>query len=70
MVNKKVMNCPHCGKVLPGEFWHEKSQADKPIVKCPRCGSIRNRKDAKRYMPSGAIQRYYCVNCGRRFSKL
>ncbi|MGD0449945.1 MAG: hypothetical protein ABSA79_02675 [Candidatus Bathyarchaeia archaeon] len=67
-MNQKVMNCPHCGKLLPKEFWHETSQADKPIVKCPRCGSDRNRKDAKRYTASGVFQRYYCRDCGRRFS--
>ena len=34
-MSEKIMNCPHCGKVLPEEFWHEEIQGDKPIVKCP-----------------------------------
>jgi DNA-directed RNA polymerase subunit RPC12/RpoP len=65
---QKVMNCPHCGKILPVAFWHEENQADMRVVRCPRCGSTRNRKDAKRYTASGIFQRYYCVDCGRRFS--
>jgi DNA-directed RNA polymerase subunit RPC12/RpoP len=65
----KIINCPHCGRALPKEFWHEKSQAYKVIVECPRCSSTRNWKDAKRYSASGVLQRYYCRDCGRRFSK-
>ncbi|MGB9914726.1 MAG: IS1/IS1595 family N-terminal zinc-binding domain-containing protein [Candidatus Bathyarchaeales archaeon] len=68
-VSQKVINCPYCGRVLPREFWHEKSQADKRIVKCPRCGSTRTWKDAKRHTSNGVIQRYYCRDCGRRFSE-
>ena len=68
-MSPKVMNCPYCGKILPKEFWHEISQTHKPIVKCPRCGSDRNRKDAKRYTAAGVVQRYYCVDCARTFSK-
>ena len=69
-MSEKIMNCPHCGKILPKEFWHNKNQANKIEVKCTRCGSTRNRKDAKRYTLSEVVQRYYCVDCGRRFSKL
>jgi transposase-like protein len=66
-MKKQVINCPHCGKVLPKEFWHE--EVDKVTVKCPRCGSAKNHKDAKRYTPTGVLQRYYCKDCGCRFSK-
>lgn len=52
-MSPKVINCPHCGQVLPEEFWHEKNQVNKIAVKCPRCGSIKNWKDAKQYRVSG-----------------
>jgi transcription elongation factor Elf1 len=68
-MSPKVMNCPHCGRILPEEFWHEK-KVDKPIVICPKCGGTKTWKDAKRYTPAGAIQRYYCRICGHRFSKV
>ncbi len=65
----KVMNCPHCGKVLPKEFWHEPDSMDRPVVKCSQCGSIRNVRDGKECIKSGVFQRYHCIDCGRRFTK-
>ena len=36
---------------------------------CPRCGSKKVWRDAKRYTVLGdEIQRWYCCDCGRRFS--
>jgi transposase-like protein len=68
-MSPKVMNCPHCGRILPGEFWHEQDSVAKIPVKCPRCGSFKNWKNAKRYTPSEVIQCYLCRDCGHRFSK-
>ena len=65
-MSAKVMNCPHCGRILPKEFWYEAPR--KVIIKCPRCGSTRTIKASKRYTALGAIQRYYCNECGRSFS--
>lgn len=65
----RIVNCPHCGRILPKEFWHENNQMDRVGVKCPRCGSSRAWKDAKSYTSKGVIQRYYCRDCGRRFSE-
>ena len=36
---------------------------------CPECGSSRIVKDGLRYTNQGDIQRFYCKNCGYRFSK-
>ena len=39
------------------------------VPACPECGSKRIWKDGKRYLPGGlAVQRYYCRDCGFRFS--
>ncbi|MGB9841567.1 MAG: IS1/IS1595 family N-terminal zinc-binding domain-containing protein [Candidatus Bathyarchaeales archaeon] len=67
-VNPRIVNCPHCGRILPREIWDENSKMNRTIVKCPRCGSSRIWKDAKSYTAKGVAQRYYCRDCGRRFS--
>ncbi len=67
-MTQRVMNCPHCGRILPREYWPEKSQVNKQGGRCPRCGSNKSWKDAKRYTTSGVFQRYYCRECGRGFS--
>jgi len=65
----KIVNCPHCGKILPKDLLKGKDSATRKIVKCPQCGSTKNWKDAKHHTPTGAIQRYYCRDCGLRFSE-
>jgi transposase-like protein len=65
----KIMNCPHCGRILPKEFWHEKTPVEKVAVKCPDCGSIKTWKAGKYQKPPEIIQRYSCKDCGLRFSQ-
>jgi DNA-directed RNA polymerase subunit RPC12/RpoP len=41
----KVINCPHCGKIISTDFLTDNSE--RPKVTCPECGSQRNCKDGK-----------------------
>src|SRR5665648_337180 len=68
-MSQKIVNCPHCGKILLKNLWKAKSSINQKIVKCPQCGSMKNWKNAKRYTPTGVIPRYYCRDCGLRFSE-
>jgi transposase-like protein len=39
------------------------------VVKCPECGSTRVWRDGLRYLAKGGVvQRWYCRDCGYRFS--
>ena len=38
------------------------------IIKCPECGSRNHWKDGIRHTRFGEVQRYYCRDCGYRFS--
>jgi transposase-like protein len=62
----KIVNCPHCGKIISEDVWNGSLRLEK--VKCIACGSLRTCKDGKRHTASGKIQRYYCKDCGLRFS--
>jgi DNA-directed RNA polymerase subunit RPC12/RpoP len=55
----KIINCPHCGKIISKD-----DNSERPKVTCPDCGSQRNCKDGKR---NGKVQRYLCRECGYRF---
>src|SRR3990170_3545992 len=45
-MNRKIVNCPHCGKILSPDIWEEKSSMiQKPA--CPRCHSQRVWKSGK-----------------------
>jgi transposase-like protein len=69
-VNRKLINCPHCGKILSEDLWKEKKcENQKSAVKCPQCGSQKAWKDGKRQTPQGTVQRYLCRECSYRFSK-
>ncbi|MEJ2271162.1 MAG: hypothetical protein P8X91_01465 [Candidatus Bathyarchaeota archaeon] len=37
-------------------------------ISCPECKSKRNWKDGIRYTKNGEIQRFFCRDCGYRFS--
>ena len=65
-MEQKVINCPHCGKIISKDALAGKKTAS---VKCPKCGSQRNFKDGMRQTRTGRIQLYRCRNCGYRFSK-
>jgi len=60
-VSQKVKNCPHCGKVLPKAFWHNKEHVAQPTVKCPRCGS---HKVGKTQFDVRAMERYSVTIAG------
>lgn len=62
-MKRKLVNCPHCGKILSEDFL---KGVRKKKVKCPRCGSERNCKDGK---ADWDIQRYLCKDCCTRFSE-
>ena len=38
------------------------------ITNCPACGSDNIQKHGVRFNKSGNIQRYLCLECGKRFS--
>ena len=59
----KVINCPHCGKIIPD--YALKGESKRIIVTCLECGSQRNCKTGKR---DGKTQTYICSDCCRRFS--
>ena len=64
----KIVNCPHCGKILPRHLWEIPSSRISENIKCPECGSRRLYRDGIRYTNSGNVQRYLCRDCGYRFS--
>jgi DNA-directed RNA polymerase subunit RPC12/RpoP len=65
-LNQKIINCPHCGKVISTDVLRGKKQ---PEVKCPRCSSQRAFKDGLRNMREGSIQRYLCLTEATGFRK-
>src|SRR5665647_2608576 len=65
-LENKVINCPHCGKIISKDFLNV--DYVRPKINCPECGSQRNCKDGKRQTRLGKIQCYLCNECGYRFS--
>ena len=65
-MNRKIINCPHCGKALPDDLF---TGVPRKKVKCTACGSQRNWKDGMRKTPQGNVQRYLCRDCGTRFTE-
>ncbi|MEM2969008.1 MAG: hypothetical protein QXP44_04830 [Candidatus Bathyarchaeia archaeon] len=68
-MNRKIVNCPYCGKILSEEVWKGTNSTIPQTVKCPQCSGKRLWKDGKRKIASGEVQRYYCRDCGFRFSR-
>jgi transposase-like protein len=72
-MNRKMLNCPHCGRILPAD-WVEivtnPNYVKEPLnVKCPKCQGSKVWKDSRYYTAYGeVIQRYLCRECGIRFS--
>ena len=65
-MNGKIVNCPHCGKILSPDFLEGKIRE---TVKCPKCGSLRVWKNAHHRTATGEVlQRYLCRDCEYRFS--
>ena len=64
-MEQKVINCPHCGRIISKAVFSEKKP---PSVKCQMCGSVKSCRDGFRSANSGKIQRYLCRDCGYRFS--
>src|SRR5665811_2081539 len=56
IVGRKIISCPHCGKIIPKDIL--KAGSIRKIVTCPECGSQRNYKDGLRYTRNGENQRY------------
>jgi len=69
-MGRKIVNCPHCGKILSEDVWKEESSMSQKGVNCPQCGSQRVYKDGFRNTSSGErLQRYLCRECAYRFSR-
>jgi DNA-directed RNA polymerase subunit RPC12/RpoP len=67
-LEQKIVNCPHCGKILSEEVWKARSPEKQEVIACPECGSQRYFKDGMRQTGIGKIQRYLCRDCCYRFS--
>ena len=66
-MNGKVVNCPHCGKILSPDVWQEKTPLPRK-PKCCRCGCPRVWKAGHVNTESGKVQRYECKQCGYQAS--
>jgi hypothetical protein len=38
-MNRKIVNCPHCGKILSEDIWKGTNSTIPQTVKYPQCGS-------------------------------
>ena len=68
-MSRKIINCPHCGKILSEDLWKDKPSSRRETVKCPQCDCQLVWKDGIRNTPLGKLQRYKCRKCAYRFSK-
>ena len=66
MLEYKIVNCPHCGRIIPQHILN--GELTRKKVSCPECGSQSSFRDGKRSTRDGKIQRYLCKKCGYRFS--
>jgi ssDNA-binding Zn-finger/Zn-ribbon topoisomerase 1 len=63
--------CKHIWTIiLIKEKEAKKTQTIEPInkIECPQCHSIEIKKDGMRHNKYGNLQRYECLDCGKRFS--
>jgi ssDNA-binding Zn-finger/Zn-ribbon topoisomerase 1 len=65
IIDQKVINCPHCGKIISMDAFAVKKTL---TPKCPQCSSNKSFKNGFRHTYRGKVQTFLCRDCGYRFS--